>query len=56
MLPYGQVLASPELLNVPGRVDWREVKQTREEETDASIALRAAFKDFDFTLADEDSD
>uniref|UniRef100_A0A8C4ZG44 CWF19-like protein 1 n=1 Tax=Gadus morhua TaxID=8049 RepID=A0A8C4ZG44_GADMO len=52
-LQFGrEVLASEALLNIPARADWKECKQTREEEEQCSATLRDAFKPFDFALED----
>ena len=51
-----EVLAGEELLNLPGKVDWRQATQTKEEETDNAIALRKIFQKFDFTQEDSDSE
>ncbi|KAK0154510.1 CWF19-like protein 1 [Merluccius polli] len=52
-LQFGrEVLASEALLNVPTRADWKECKQTREEEEQCSAKLREAFQPYDFALED----
>ncbi|KAJ3612398.1 hypothetical protein NHX12_020674 [Muraenolepis orangiensis] len=52
-LQFGrEVLASEAVLNIPTRADWKECKQTREEEEQCSGRLRDAFKPFDFALED----
>ncbi|KAJ7987915.1 hypothetical protein DPEC_G00318190 [Dallia pectoralis] len=52
-LQFGrEVLASEVLLNIPDRADWRECKQSREEEESSSKQLRDDFQPHDFTLED----
>ncbi|XP_069960745.1 CWF19-like protein 1 isoform X2 [Cherax quadricarinatus] len=52
-LQFGrEVLASESILNVPERVDWRECKSSREEETRLCNKIRELFQSFDFTLDD----
>ncbi|KAM6987046.1 CWF19-like protein 1 [Aplochiton taeniatus] len=52
-LQFGrEVLASEVLLNMPTRADWKECKQTREEEEEFSKLLRDDFQPFDFALED----
>ncbi|XP_071515989.1 CWF19-like protein 1 [Panulirus ornatus] len=54
-LQFGrEVLASPPILNVPERIDWRECKTSQEEETKLRNRIREAFLPFDFTLEDDD--
>ncbi|GAB6026563.1 hypothetical protein CHUAL_012979 [Chamberlinius hualienensis] len=49
-LQFGrEVLASPPLLNVPDRVDWRACPLSKEEETRLCNTFRKAFEPFDFT-------
>ena len=45
-----EVLASPEILNIPDRVDWRPCTVSKEEETEMTQQFRELFKPFDFTL------
>ncbi|XP_012992778.2 CWF19-like protein 1 isoform X1 [Esox lucius] len=52
-LQFGrEVLASEALLNIPERADWRECKQSREEEDSLSKQLRDDFQPYDFALED----
>lgn len=52
-LQFGrEVLASEAVLNIPTRADWKECKQTREEEEECSKRLRDDFQPFDFALDD----
>ncbi|XP_045066550.1 CWF19-like protein 1 isoform X2 [Coregonus clupeaformis] len=52
-LQFGrEVLASEAVLNVPERADWRECKQSREEEESLSKQLRDDFQPYDFALED----
>ncbi|XP_041833103.1 CWF19-like protein 1 isoform X2 [Melanotaenia boesemani] len=52
-LQFGrEVLASEAVLNIPTRADWRECKQTREEEDEACKQLRDDFQPFDFAWED----
>ncbi|KAL0964889.1 hypothetical protein UPYG_G00273930 [Umbra pygmaea] len=52
-LQFGrEVLASVPLLNIPERADWRDCKQSREEEDRLSKQLRDDFQPYDFTLED----
>uniref|UniRef100_A0A8C7RJQ2 CWF19-like protein 1 n=1 Tax=Oncorhynchus mykiss TaxID=8022 RepID=A0A8C7RJQ2_ONCMY len=52
-LQFGrEVLASEALLNIPERADWRECKQTPEEEEGLSKQLRDDFQPYDFALED----
>ncbi|KAG7163471.1 CWF19-like protein 1-like [Homarus americanus] len=54
-LQFGrEVLASPPILNVPERVDWRECKSSKEEETKLRNKIRETFQPYDFTLEDDD--
>ncbi|XP_076035712.1 CWF19-like protein 1 [Oratosquilla oratoria] len=56
-LQFGrQVLASPPLLDIPERVDWRECEMTKEEEIDTKKIIQKLFSPFDFTLEDSDDD
>jgi len=51
-LQFGRELAASEfILNLPDRVDWRNCKGTKEEETQLTAAFRKAFEPFDFTLS-----
>lgn len=52
-LQFGrEVLASEALLNIPTRADWKECKQTREEEEECCRKLRDDFQPFDFAWDD----
>ncbi|XP_029604165.1 CWF19-like protein 1 [Salmo trutta] len=52
-LQFGrEVLASEAVLNIPERADWRECKQTPEEEESLSKQLRNDFQPYDFALED----
>nr|XP_057921782.1 CWF19-like protein 1 isoform X2 [Doryrhamphus excisus] len=52
-LQFGrEVLASEAVLNIPTRADWKECKQSREEETAACSRLRDHFQPYDFALED----
>ncbi|XP_069543627.1 LOW QUALITY PROTEIN: CWF19-like protein 1 [Brachyistius frenatus] len=52
-LQFGrEVLASEPLLNIPTRADWKECKQSREEEEESCKLLRDAFQPFDFAWED----
>ncbi|XP_054656348.1 CWF19-like protein 1 isoform X2 [Dunckerocampus dactyliophorus] len=50
-LQFGrEVLASEAVLNIPTRADWKECKQSREEEAAACTRLRDHFQAYDFAL------
>ncbi|XP_061570221.1 CWF19-like protein 1 [Cololabis saira] len=50
-LQFGrEVLASEAVLNIPTRADWKECKQTREEEEETCKELRAGFQPYDFAF------
>uniref|UniRef100_A0A1A8FKW9 CWF19-like protein 1 n=1 Tax=Nothobranchius korthausae TaxID=1143690 RepID=A0A1A8FKW9_9TELE len=52
-LQFGrEVLASEVVLNIPTRADWRECKQSREEEEDDCKQLRDDFQPYDFAWED----
>ncbi|TSK13549.1 CWF19-like protein 1 [Bagarius yarrelli] len=52
-LQFGrEVLASEAVLNMPTRSDWRECKNSREEEETLTKQFRTEFQPFDFTLED----
>uniref|UniRef100_A0A3P9HA38 CWF19-like protein 1 n=1 Tax=Oryzias latipes TaxID=8090 RepID=A0A3P9HA38_ORYLA len=52
-LQFGrEVLASEPLLNIPTRADWKECKQTREEEEQSCKQLRDDFQPYDFSWED----
>ncbi|KAL3977043.1 usherin [Sarotherodon galilaeus] len=49
-LQFGrEVLASEAVLNIPTRADWKECKQSKEEEEESSKQLREDFQPYDFT-------
>lgn len=54
MYNFREVLASPPILNVTERVDWRDCKSSKEEETRLRDRIREDFQPFDFTLEDDD--
>lgn len=49
---HREVLASEAILNIPTRADWKECKQTREEEEDTCRQLRDDFQPYDFAWED----
>uniref|UniRef100_A0AAR2L0T6 CWF19-like protein 1 n=1 Tax=Pygocentrus nattereri TaxID=42514 RepID=A0AAR2L0T6_PYGNA len=52
-LQFGrEVLASEAVLNIPTRSDWRDCKNSREEEEALTKQVRSDFQPFDFTLDD----
>ncbi|XP_068163064.1 CWF19-like protein 1 [Antennarius striatus] len=52
-LQFGrEVLASEAVLNIPTRADWKECKQSREEEEENCKQLRDEFQPYDFALED----
>ncbi|CAL1568360.1 unnamed protein product [Knipowitschia caucasica] len=52
-LQFGrEVLASEAVLNIPTRADWKECKQSKEEEEDCCKSLRDDFQPFDFAWED----
>ncbi|XP_068611395.1 CWF19-like protein 1 [Brachionichthys hirsutus] len=52
-LQFGrEVLASEAVLNIPTRADWKECKQSREEEEENCKRLRDEFQPYDFALDD----
>ncbi|KAM9845990.1 CWF19-like protein 1 [Aulostomus maculatus] len=52
-LQFGrEVLASEALLNIPTRADWKECKQSREEEEESCRRLRDDFQPYDFAWDD----
>ncbi|KAG0721321.1 CWF19-like protein 1 [Chionoecetes opilio] len=54
-LQFGrEVLASPPILNVTERIDWRECKISVDEETELRNKIREDFRPYDFTLEDDD--
>uniref|UniRef100_A0A3Q0S2P4 CWF19-like protein 1 n=1 Tax=Amphilophus citrinellus TaxID=61819 RepID=A0A3Q0S2P4_AMPCI len=49
-LQFGrEVLASEAVLNIPTRADWKECKQSKEEEEESCKELRDDFQPYDFT-------
>ncbi|KAK4323675.1 hypothetical protein Pmani_005646 [Petrolisthes manimaculis] len=56
-LQFGrEALASPPILNIPERIDWRECKSSQEEDTILCGKIRKAFQPYDFTLDEDDDD
>ncbi|TWW64906.1 CWF19-like protein 1 isoform X1 [Takifugu flavidus] len=52
-LQFGrEVLASEAILNIPTRADWKECKQSREEEEECCKELRNEFQPYDFAWDD----
>jgi len=47
------VLASPLILNMPQRVDWKNCSASKLEEEQAAQAMRKLFAPFDFTEDDD---
>lgn len=47
-----EVLASEAILNIPTRADWKECKQSREEEEECCKELRDEFQPYDFAWDD----
>lgn len=47
-----EVLASEAILNIPTRADWKECKQSREEEDECCKGLRDEFQPYDFAWDD----
>ena len=48
------MLASPLILNVPKRVDWKSCAVSKEQESSSAEEFREKFKSFDFTLENDD--
>jgi len=46
-----ELLASDPILNCPEKVDWKQCKMTKDEETKCTQSIRNTYKAFDFTLA-----
>ena len=44
------VLASPQILNMPDRVDWKVCKLSKDEEISNAKSFRTAFEPYDFNL------
>jgi len=57
-LQFGrEILAAPTVLNIPQRINWRDCSSTIQQEIENTNKFREFFKDYDFTLSDdEDSD
>ena len=54
-LQFGrEVICSGDLLDAEDRIDWRSCQLSREEETASTQNFRKRFKEFDFTLEDDD--
>ena len=49
-------MASPEILDMPERADWKACGANKEEETDMTAAFRKKFEKFDFNKDDDDED
>ncbi len=47
---FREALAHSSLLNMPQRADWRNCKETKEEETADAAAFREKFEKYDFNL------
>ena len=45
-----EVLANPSLLNLPDRIDWKQCKQSRDEEIEWTNRFRKRFQEFDFNF------
>ena len=45
-----EVAASPALLNMPDRVDWKACKVSKDEETRMAAVFRKKFQPYDFNL------
>ena len=46
-------MASPKLLNLPEKIDWKDCKMTEDSENRIKDKIRSIFKPFDFTLLDD---
>jgi hypothetical protein len=46
-------MASNTLLDLQDRIDWRECKTDKDQETKMAKEFRNAFQPYDFTLEDE---
>ncbi len=52
-----EALASPDLLDLEDRIDWRECKaETKDEEATLTKDFRSFFQPYDFTLSDDEDD
>ena len=49
-----EVICSSDLLDCEDRIDWRQCKLSRDEETQSTQNFRKRFQPYDFTLDDED--
>ncbi len=50
-IQFGRELAASQpLLDLPDKIDWKQCKVSKEEETRYTQSMRNAFKPFDFTL------
>ena len=49
-----EALACKALLDMEDRIDWRDCKVGKEEETKMTKEFRSAFQPFDFTLEDDE--
>ena len=47
---YRDVLSSPQVLNMPERVDWRNCKLSKDKETQLARQFKEDFKNYDFNL------
>ena len=47
---FREALAHESLLNMPHRVDWRNCKESKEDETRDATAFREMFEKYDFNL------
>ena len=46
-----KVAASPSLLNLPDRVNWKDCKVSEDEEKEMASAFRKKFQPYDFNLS-----
>lgn len=46
-----EVVASPSLLNLPDRVNWKDCKVSEDEEKEMAAAFRKKFQPYDFNLS-----
>ncbi|XP_070200579.1 CWF19-like protein 1 [Littorina saxatilis] len=50
-LQFGrEVMAEPQILNMPERVDWKNCKIDKDEESEQAAAFKSSFRDFDFNF------
>ena len=47
-------MAAPSILDLEDRIDWRDCKSSKEEESEWTKEFRKMFQPFDFTLEDDD--